>query len=459
MFEISTGNTSKRAFEIMFCFVLSILLCSFYFVWSSRASTGQNVGGRSTINREKIQDDSKLRLQASIKCRIFGCQYQNNDIHVSLTYANIIAGRYMLSHSHSCLTNTHKPLHSENTVVSHQNSYSILNGTSLWINEFMALGHVPYDLPMLELLSLVKVDRIIIQRAPCDHPTLCLIKDPWESWFKGFYTVLRSLNGGSVLVYARSYGNESEWKLRIPHHIPQHIESGPPFIQVNSTTCFDTVFTRGDRHTFHLGVSKIAANRFRAMAVSFSLPPASNQYFNISGSKLDEISKPLIITIAHRGALATRHLTNYAGLREYLVSSLRGVNKILIRPRSSFPSNIIVRSVDTADMRTYGTFEAQVRVAAESTVLIAEHGAFQTNMMFMSNNSLLIDLRGTYKHPSFADFENLARLFDVHMVPVIAGNMRSHERQRSFEISENEMHQVALIITTYLSSMFGPFGS
>jgi len=60
-----------------------------------------------------------------------------------------------------------------------------LNGTTFWINEFMALGHVPYDLGLLEVLRLSPVDRIVLERAPCDHPTLCSIKNPWDSWFDG----------------------------------------------------------------------------------------------------------------------------------------------------------------------------------------------------------------------------------------------------------------------------------
>ena len=87
-----------------------------------------------------------------------------------------------------------------------------LNGTTIYVNEFMALGHVPYDLQMLEVMRLVpKVNRIILQRAPCEHPTLCLGMNPWDGWFKGFYKAAAMAFQPNITVYRRSFKSEPLW--------------------------------------------------------------------------------------------------------------------------------------------------------------------------------------------------------------------------------------------------------
>ena len=48
--------------------------------------------------------------------------------------------------------------------VSHED---YLPGTTFWINEFMHVGHVFYDIALMEVVHIKKIDRIILQRSAC----------------------------------------------------------------------------------------------------------------------------------------------------------------------------------------------------------------------------------------------------------------------------------------------------
>ncbi len=69
----------------------------------------------------------------------------------------------------SCLTDTARSLHSKNQVkpISLHSASYVLPGTTYWINDFLAVGHMMYDIQLLELLQSNIIDRIVLQRAPC----------------------------------------------------------------------------------------------------------------------------------------------------------------------------------------------------------------------------------------------------------------------------------------------------
>ena len=69
----------------------------------------------------------------------------------------------------SCLTDTARSLHSKNQVKpnSLRSDAYALPGTTYWINDFLAVGHMMYDIQFLELLQNNAIDRIVLQRAPC----------------------------------------------------------------------------------------------------------------------------------------------------------------------------------------------------------------------------------------------------------------------------------------------------
>ena len=76
---------------------------------------------------------------------------------------------FVRSDEYSCLTDTHKPKHSVNKCFPITNRTqatqdpSFLHGTTYWYNEFMHIGHVPFDSVLIQLLKTTKIDRIVIQ--------------------------------------------------------------------------------------------------------------------------------------------------------------------------------------------------------------------------------------------------------------------------------------------------------
>ena len=63
--------------------------------------------------------------------------------------------------------------------------YVYLAGSTYWINEFLAVGHVMYEIQLLQVLHKVHVDRIVLQRAPCATHDLCRGPSTYRSWYKG----------------------------------------------------------------------------------------------------------------------------------------------------------------------------------------------------------------------------------------------------------------------------------
>ena len=116
---------------------------------------------------------------------------------------------FVRSDVYACLTDTHKPKHSVNKCFPIANRTQalldpgFLRGTTYWYNEFMHIGHVPFDSVLIQLLKTQKIDRIIIQRAFC-HSSLCHGVGTWRSFYAGYFAaVLEAANQPNVPIYLR----------------------------------------------------------------------------------------------------------------------------------------------------------------------------------------------------------------------------------------------------------------
>ena len=103
---------------------------------------------------------------------------------------------FVRSDKYACLTDTHKPKHSVNKCFPMANKTQssmldpgFLRGTTYWYNEFMHIGHVPFDSVLIQLLKTTKIDRIIIQRAFC-HSSLCHGIGTWRSFYAGYFAAV-----------------------------------------------------------------------------------------------------------------------------------------------------------------------------------------------------------------------------------------------------------------------------
>ena len=67
---------------------------------------------------------------------------------------------------------------------------NFLHGTTFWVNEHMNVGHVMYDIALMQVLQSTTVDRIVLQRAPCMNMNLCSGLGTFETFFKGMYIAM-----------------------------------------------------------------------------------------------------------------------------------------------------------------------------------------------------------------------------------------------------------------------------
>ncbi len=100
----------------------------------------------------------------------------------------------LIHHKQMCLTHANKAGHCINRIDNSMNldtlrqDSSYLPDSTYWLNEYLHVGHMMYDLVLLQLLALQKIDRIIIQRAAC-YESLCHGIGSFESFFKGYFVI------------------------------------------------------------------------------------------------------------------------------------------------------------------------------------------------------------------------------------------------------------------------------
>ena len=185
---------------------------------------------------------------------------------------------------------------------------------------------------------------------------------------------------------------------------------------------------------FHNSVSPTAAMRMKQVAYTLVRP--ENIFEAPYAPLVHHFPKdaPIVVTLAHRGSSATRHIENLDYIKSFLHNRLQ-------------PPEFAFRVFDTTNI-TRGYAE-QIRVVAQSQVLIAEHGAFQSNVVYMRNGSLLIDLVGNYSNGETQNFENLARMFGVFYSSVQTVNLMDHKDTEGFNITDTESAAIVDIVQIY----------
>jgi hypothetical protein len=348
-----------------------------------------------------------------------------------------------------CLFNTDKPGHSKNKwhAIDTNKSEALkdptfLRGTTFWINEYMSVGHMMYDIALLQVLQTTKVDRIILQRAVCISANQCAGIGMFDSFFKGLYTSMIDSYSSEIPLFMRWAWQSRDMKpmylssKAVNNEITVPLERRHPSFHLKSATCMERVIRNPMRCTscFHNSVSPSAAARFKQVAYTLVRPE------NIWEAELKEPlqhhfskSGPMVITVAHRGLSASRHIANLPYMVQLLREQLRA-------PQYD------VRVFDTTNM-TRGYAE-QIRVVAQAQIVIAEHGAFQSNVVYMRNGSLLIDLKGNYTNGENRNFENLARMFGVYYAAVLTENLLDHKAME-FNITTLDCVAIADTVKQY----------
>lgn len=204
--------------------------------------------------------------------------------------------------------------------------------------------------------------------------------------------------------------------------------------------CLQHIIRRKCMLCFYPGVSTSVAERFKFFAYKLVKPTTVSESFAASlplSPYLNTSSvadKPIVVLLAHRGPTASRHIDNIAFLIDFLTQEL------------TVERGFELRVKNTSDH--YATFQQQIALVATAQVVIAEHGAFQSNLVYMRRGSLLLDLRGTYRHGEFLNFEKMARMFGVFMAHVFTTKIETH-RDDKFNITAQECSEIVSIVTQY----------
>jgi hypothetical protein len=345
---------------------------------------------------------------------------------------------------------------------------AFFKGTTVWINEWMSVGHMMYDIQLLQVLQSHKVDRIIIQRAACVANN-CNGVGSFDGFYKGLYISMIDAFQSEIPIFIR-------WAWNSKYMQPVYVGSANPsgYITVpaermergfgmKSGTCLQRVIRNPARcqHCFHNSISSSAVVKFKEVAYSMIVPadisrstkkwlPVNfhNETASIqstgggNGNPPKVVPKlpsffprggPIVVTLAHRGVSASRHLDNIPLLVKVL-------QQHLTEPMFEF------RVVDTTDSNR--GFQEQIRFVAESQVIIAEHGAFQSHVVYLRNGSLLVDIIGTYSNGEISHFRNVAQMFGVFYASVVNVNLLEHVAQAS-NLTESACVEVAAVVLHY----------
>lgn len=308
-----------------------------------------------------------------------------------------------------------------------------LKGTTIWINEHMAVGHMMYDVYLIQLLQVIPVDRIVHQRAPCVNMNLCDGTGSWDGWYMGYFAAIFDAFQPGVPVYVRWTWQDKNAKPLFPSgsekggYISKPSRDYYPSITLNNAKCFERVVKRKCQLCYQHGIGLRAVRQFKAAAYNLiKTKPPVGPYFDSDG--------PIVVTFSYRGIKASRHIENV----DFVISKL---GQYL--PSPAYQLNIFPSTNNTI------MYDFQIELVARSHIVISEHGAFESNLIYMKRGSYFIELRGDYKHNEFENFHKLATMFEVFYDFVTTSGLKSHHDD-ALNITSSECLEVVEKIRYYV---------
>jgi hypothetical protein len=410
----------------------SFIILLYYLTDVLKSSIAHQLNSISSINSDSFSDDELGALPP----------FDNKVSDIVRELLNRSSIEYK---QNMCLSNTDMATHAinlwGNAFSSHANWNSEiphLPGKTYWINEYMAVGHLMYDLQLLELLQHENtVDRIVAQRAPCATKDLCQGVGTWHSFFEGFYRTAIISSGLNIPIYLRFYPTEKTLSaifLNGNYSNGNSSSNIPLALPVKKAMCFEHIYRKVCNKCFQSSIRPITATKFKNTA--YSLNGLKND-----SSKIFEKDK-ILITIAHRGK-HYRSMSNYLDLFNFISNS-----SLIIKTETKFATETVI--FDTTDPNSL-SHNRQVEMAFRSNIIIATHGAFESNIIYMRDRTLFIELCGDYQNamPESENYARLARLFSVFRRRVIVEDLHS-PIQPSYIISTANMNNLLVIIVSYL---------
>lgn len=428
---------------------------------------------------------------------------KSNSLPSNISLIQMVNGSQIEYYTHVCLTQTNiSDGDVDNDVLMHKvpNAKEI-PGTTIWVNEWMAPGHFPYDIQMLQLLHMsindgtnaeeqpqIDVDRIILQRAFCFRDDLC---GNWDSFFRPLYTaMLQSITPRTrtVDVFTRRREQDLVWTTALSGPAPATAATPIKSIPVESTMCFERLLRRpfGSCLECPLGVCHLCfVDSITQGAVQAYQAAVTAAFESTSQPKTDEQpdgSSSKVITIAYRRNSESRMLANPLELARRIESHIN-TNKLL----SKLPFKIKIELFDTfsATARALESInktnassdvlntptersgandhssrgQAYFKQIRQSDIIICTHGAFVAHALALMRSggaqSSMIELLGYYPNPSNNRvFTELARLFSIPRDTVVVRNLTDHAQYEPFTIVSAEIHTVIALVVRHFSRYF-----
>lgn len=303
------------------------------------------------------------------------------------------------------------------------------------MNDYFHVGHVHYDIVLMEVLQNIKVERIIMQRAVC-HGSLCAGLGSMDSFYKGYFAaIFEAANQPHIPVFLRwssrdkyvsplFFSTKTKDKY-FTDNITDPTRKAP--ILLGKYMCFERLLKRTNlKYGFIPTVSASSARRFKEVAYGMvdTAPPLRTHF---------DPDPPFRILLSYRGPSASRHIAN---LDEF-TATLR---------RAFGPPIYLLRLLNNSDPSL--DYQTQLQAVAESHVVITNHGAFEGNMIYMKNGSLLLEIFGSYGNNEVHTFHRLALMFGVHYARVNPQGLVDHQA-RSFNMSLNDTLDVVNTVEEY----------
>lgn len=352
-----------------------------------------------------------------------------------------------------CLTKANYPVHIRNTLKTGYNvtdlrtnppEYYYLYNTTFWINEYLHMGHVHYIIVIMQILQMVKIDRIVMQRAIC-FGTLCWGMGTMESWYKGFFAAILEASGQPLVpVFLRWIGKDKYVRpVYFSIYTPDNYVSLDNITAMANATklpletkpyvlqpfmCFEELYMHDNLRLGAIpAVSTASIRKFKETAYKM-VDPANPLKTHFAAGK-----PPFTILFGYRGSKQTRSMDN--------------VQEFIHALHKRFPPpDYVIKAIDPSNPPL--GFKDQIRAVAEAHVVIANHGAFEMNMIYMRNSSLLIEIFGDYAVAEMHTFHRTAVMFGVFYGRYHTKGLKDHD-QKNYSIAETEIKDVCDIVSNY----------
>jgi len=379
----------------------------------------------------------------------FSSLYRDPPVPENANVTYLVQREFIRHHQLGCLTDTQNSKHSVNKarhisdIAEAISAPNFLNGTTYWLNEYMHVGHITFDIVLMQLLKGTKIDRVIMQRAACNG-NLCAGIGTFRSFYSAYFAAIVTAFQPGIPFYMRFTWHQkavspvfvslniSGYEINDEDLSPEQKATQP--ILLHGQMCFEQVIRRGPTNhgNYYGSVAPEVIHQFKETAYRSTNIAATHT--NTPLTTYFRRDAPYVILFSYRGNSSTRYYDNNMDM-------LHMLETVFLKPVYE------VRSFNNANSSL--TAEIQIEAVASANVVLTNHGAFEGNLIYMRNASLLIELSGNYYNPEFRFFMHFAQMFGVYYSRIQTDLLLDHGQSGNATIQNSEIDEVVNTIKHY----------